>query len=194
MPARQVQAPCAAFELGDAQALPSGDGEFDAAVSGLVLNFVPDPDRIVAEMRRVVRPGGTVALYVWDYAGEDAADAALLGCRRSARPGRAQSRSRASVSRSARPRRSRTCSARRGLAAVATRAIDVPTSFRDFDDFWSPFLGGQGPAPGYCRSLTAERRERLREHLRATLPTQPDGRIALVARAWAVRGIVPQTA
>jgi hypothetical protein len=80
------------------------------------------------------------------------------------------------------------------LAAVATRAIDVATSFRDFDDFWSPFLGGQGPAPGYCLSLTEERRARLRDRLRNVLPTQPDGRIELVARAWAVRGTVPPAA
>jgi hypothetical protein len=78
------------------------------------------------------------------------------------------------------------------LAAVATRAIDVPTSFRDFDDFWSPFLSGQGPAPGYCLSLAAERRAQLRDHLCATLPMEPDGRIELIARAWAVRGIVPR--
>jgi SAM-dependent methyltransferase len=190
---RQVDAPCAVFRPGDAQALPFGNGEFDAAVSGLVLNPVPDPDRMVAEMRRVVRRGGTVALYVWDYAGGmqllrrfwDAA-AALDPAARHLDEGP----------------RFPICApppladlfGRAGLAAVATRAIDVPTIFRDFDDFWSPFLGGQGPAPGYCLSLAEERRAQLRDHLRATLPTQPDGPIDLVARAWAVRGIVPQPA
>ena len=73
-----------AFKLGDARALPCDDGEFDAAVSGLVLNFVPDQHRMVAQMRRVVRPGGAVALYVWDYAGEMQLTAALLGRRRGA--------------------------------------------------------------------------------------------------------------
>jgi hypothetical protein len=71
---------------------------------------------------------------------------------------------------------------------VATRAIDVPTHFRDFDDYWSPFLGGQGPAPRYAMSLSEERRVALRERLRASLPTEPDGAIHLIARAWAVRG------
>jgi SAM-dependent methyltransferase len=190
---RQVDAPCAVFQSGNAQALPFGDGDFDAAVSGLVLNFVPDPDRIVAEMRRVVRRGGTVALYVWDYAGEmqlmrrfwDAA-AALDPAARELDEGI----------------RFPICAPgplaqlfdQAGLTAVVTRAIDVPTSFRDFDDFWSPFQGGQGPAPGYCLSLAEERRAQLRDHLRATLPTQPDGRIDLVARAWAVRGLVSQPA
>jgi SAM-dependent methyltransferase len=188
---KQVQHRRGAIDLGDAQALPLGDGQFDAAVSGLVLNFVPDPERMVAEMRRVVRPGGTVALYVWDYAGEmqlmrrfwDAA-AALDPAARALDEGV----------------RFPICAAavlaelfdQAGLAGVATRAIDVPTSFRDFDDFWSPFEGGQGPAPGYCLSLAQERRAQLRDHLQATLPTQPDGRIELIARAWAVRGIVPR--
>jgi hypothetical protein len=74
------------------------------------------------------------------------------------------------------------------LADVETRAIDVPTVFRDFDDYWTPFLGGQGPAPGYVASLDEARRVALRERLRAALPAGPDGAIRLVARAWAVRG------
>jgi len=77
------------------------------------------------------------------------------------------------------------------LGAVETRAIDVPTRFRDFDDLWSPFLGGQGPAPSYVMSLPEDRRAALRERLRAALPVSPDGSIALSARAWAVRGTAP---
>jgi len=76
-----------------------------------------------------------------------------------------------------------------GLTEVRVLAIDVPTIFRDFDDYWLPFLGGQAPAPGYCMSLTDERRATLRERIRSTLPTRPDGSIHLIARAWAVRGI-----
>jgi hypothetical protein len=75
-----------------------------------------------------------------------------------------------------------------GLADVAVDPVDVPTRFADFDDFWSPFLGGQGPAPGYAMGLTDEGRAALREHLRAKLPYEPDGSIALIARAWLVRG------
>jgi hypothetical protein len=75
-----------------------------------------------------------------------------------------------------------------GLHAVEVQAIDVPTVFRDFDDYWSPFLGGQGPAPGYAMSLPVEERNQLREAIRAGLPVRSDGSIALVARAWAVRG------
>jgi hypothetical protein len=75
-----------------------------------------------------------------------------------------------------------------GLQRVETRAIDVPTVFRDFDDYWKPFLGGQGPAPGYALSLDEARRGALRERLHSRLPVSQDGSIQLMARAWAVRG------
>jgi len=72
---------------------------------------------------------------------------------------------------------------------VAQRAaLDVPTTFRDFDDYWTPFLGGQGPAPAYCLALSEERRTALREAIRAALPVRPDGSVALIARAWVVKG------
>lgn len=176
-----------AFQVGDAQALPVGDGLFDAVVSGLVLNFVPDPAKMVAEMARAARPGSTVALYVWDYAAgmqlirhfwnaARALDAAAAGLDEAARfpvcaPGPLQALFETA-----------------GLLGVRTRAIDVPTAFRDFDDYWAPFLGGQGPAPGYAMSLPEERRIALRERIRSTLPCAPDGSIRLTARAWAVSG------
>jgi hypothetical protein len=75
------------------------------------------------------------------------------------------------------------------LTDVDARAIDVPTVFRDFDDYWTPFLGGQAPAPGYAMSLDEGRRGVLRERIRAALPVAADGSIRLVARAWAVRGV-----
>ncbi len=177
----------ARFETGDAQALPFPDGAFDAAVSGLVLNFVPDPDRAVREMTRVTRPEGAVAAYVWDYAGRmelmrhfwDAA-AALDPAARDLDEGRrsplCQPGPLGDLFRGA------------GLAGVEVRAIDVPTVFRDFDDYWSPFLGGQAPAPRYAMSLDEEHRAALRERIRAGLPFEPDGSIHLIARAWAVRG------
>ena len=77
-----------------------------------------------------------------------------------------------------------------GLQGVEVRSIDVPSTFRDFEDYWSPFLGGQAPAPGYTMSLSEERRAALREHIRARLPITADGSIHLIARAWAVRGFV----
>ena len=69
--------------------------------------------------------------------------------------------------------------------------IDMPTAFEDFDDYWTPFLSGVGPAPGYCSALDEATRDRLRAQLEKTLPQDPDGRILLAARAWAVRGTCP---
>jgi hypothetical protein len=77
-----------------------------------------------------------------------------------------------------------------GLTSLAVRAIDIPTIFRDFDDYWIPFLGKQGAAPTYVDSLDNQKRERIREMLRARLAAAADGSIALTARAWAVQGIV----
>jgi hypothetical protein len=74
-----------------------------------------------------------------------------------------------------------------GLRDIETRAIEIPTRFVDFDDYWTPFLGGQGPGPGYVATLDDARRDALREHLRATLPADPGGAIPLTARAWAAR-------
>ncbi len=177
------------FQGADAQSLPVPDARFDAAVSGLVLNFVPDKARAVGEMRRAVRPGGTVAVYVWDYADRmqlmrhfwDAA-IALDPTARDLDEGR-----RFPI---CRPEPLAALFREAGFRSVETRAIDVPTVFRDFDDYWTPFLGGQAPAPGYCASLSEARRTSLRERLRADLPTRPDGTIHLIARAWAVRGRV----
>ena len=176
------------FRLADAQALPEAPAKYDAVVAGLVLNFVPQPSRAVAEMQRVARVGGTVAAYVWDYAGQMqlmryfwnaavALDPAVYTLDEGPRFLLCQPESLRQLFQTAQ------------LRKVEVRSIDVPTTFRDFDDYWSPFLGGQGPAPGYAMSLSEERRVALRDHLRATLPIAADGSLHLIARAWAVRGV-----
>ena len=176
-----------AFQVGDAQALAVADDAFDAVVSGLVLNFVSEPARMAAEMVRAGRPGSAIALYVWDYAAGmelmrcfwDAAkrlDPAAAALDEAVRfPGCAPAPLEALFTAT-------------GLSGVSTRAIDVQTRFRDFDDYWSPFLGGQGPAPAYAMSLPEGRRVALREAIRSSLPIASDGSIQLTARAWAVRG------
>ncbi len=186
-----LEDPRARFEPGAAEALPLADGAVDVAVSGLVLNFVPAPVRAVGEMRRVVRPGGTVAFYVWDYADGMQLmryfwDAAV------ALDPAAQALDEAVRFPLCRPGPLAELLTAAGLQAVRTTTIDVPTVFADFDDYWSPFLGGQGPAPGYCMSLPESHRTALRDRLRSVLPVDASGRIALTARAFAVRGEVPQ--
>ena len=77
------------------------------------------------------------------------------------------------------------------VGEVEVRSIDIPTPFQDFEDYWTPFLRGQGPAPSYVSSLTEHERAELRDYLQAHLPTASDGSIDLIARAWAVRGLRP---
>lgn len=184
---RAIPDPRARFMTGDAQRLPLDDASVDAAISGLVLNFVPDPRRAAAEMRRVTRIGGTVAAYVWDYAGE------MQLLRRFWDAAIGEDPAAADLDEGRRfplaaPSPLRELFQSTGLGSVETRAFDIPAAFRDFDDVWTPFLGGQGPAPGYAMSLGADARERLRQRLQGSLPTQIDGSIQLTARAWAVRG------
>jgi SAM-dependent methyltransferase len=178
------------FKSGDATSLPLKDAEADATVSGLVLNFVSEKQRALQEMCRIVQPGGTVALYVWDYAGEMQLMRYFWNAVSQLFPkgvdhdeGKqfpiCQPEPLADLFRAA------------SLQAVEVRALDVPTIFVDFNDYWSPFLRGQGPAGSYCVSLSEDDRVRLRKHLENTIPIRPDGSIHLVARAWGVRGIVP---
>jgi len=179
--------PRASFEVGDAMALPRASSTVDAAVSGLALNFIADPARAASEMTRVTRAGGTVAAYVWDYAGKMEMlryffDAVLTLDPDLAHLDEGQ---RFPI---CRPEPLASTFAQAGLHDVETRAIDVPTRFRNFDDYWSPFLGGQGPAPSYVVSLDYERQTILRDFIRSRLPIAKDGSIDLVARAWAVRG------
>ena len=186
----RTRAPQAEFRVGDAQALPFEDDSFDAAVSGLVLNFVPDAAKAVSEMRRVVRPGGTVAAYVWDYAGQMQLMRRFWGAAVALDPA-ARALDEGPRFPLCQPEALRALWESAGFGNGEVRTIDVPTVFKTFDDYWSPFLGGQGPAPTYCMSLPADHRERLRRHLHDTLPIEADGSIRLVARAFAVRGGKP---
>lgn len=184
---RRLASTPARFARGAAQRLPVASGAFDAAVSGLMLNFVPDSGAAVAEMARAVRSGGTVALYVWDYADKMEMMRAFWDAAMAIDPA-ASEHDEAARFPLCRPEPLTSLFHASGLTEVDVRAIDIPTRFAGFDDFWSPFLGGQGSAPGYAARLSDEQRTALRDRLRGTLPTAVDGSINLIARAWAVRG------
>jgi SAM-dependent methyltransferase len=176
------------FEVGDAEALTDPPETFKAVVSGLVLNFIPHPERGLAEMSRVTRPSGVVAVYVWDYAEgmqliRHFFDAAI------AIDPNAVEHDEGPRFPICRPDGLRQLFEDSGLHNVEVRPIEVPTVFRDFDDYWFPFLAGQGPAPSYAMSLSEERRVLLRERIRASLPFDSDGSISLLARVWAARGV-----
>jgi SAM-dependent methyltransferase len=176
----------ALLHQGSATAIPLADASVDVVVSGLVLNFVPDQRAALAEMARVTAAGGTIAAYVWDYAGKmelmrhfwDAAvelDPSAAGLDEGVRfP-------------LCRPEALANLFAGAGLASVDVKAIDIPTRFANFDDYWQPFLGGQGPAPAYAVSLDDTARARLRDRVRERLPIDAGGSISLTARAWAAR-------
>jgi SAM-dependent methyltransferase len=178
----------AQFVVAQLPELPQIDHGFDAAVAGLVLNFLPSPLEGVHAMRVRVRPGGTVAAYVWDYAeGMELIrvfwDAAV------ALDGGARALDEGTRFPLCGPEPLAQLFEAGRLQEVAVQSIEVPTVFRNFDDFWQPFLGGQGPAPGYATALSPERRVALRDSIRRRLRSAPDGTIALTARAWAVKGI-----
>jgi SAM-dependent methyltransferase len=177
----------ASFTIGDARALPEREGSVDVVASGLALNFVPQPDAALVEIRRVVRPGGMAGAYVWDYADRMQLIRRFWDAAISLDPGAAVL-DEALRFPMCQPRELEALFSGAGFAEVTSRAIEVPTRFRDFDDFWTPFLGGQGPAPSYITRLGDAERAALRERLRSMLTTGADGSIDLVARAWAVRG------
>ena len=186
----QVTDPRASFRVGDVTSLPLPDRQFDAVVSGLALNFVPDPGLAVAELARVAAPGGAVAAYVWDYAEGMSMMRHFWDAAASLDPAAADLDEGRRFP-LCRPEPLRELWVGAGLERVTAQAIEIPTTFSGFDDYWRPFLGGQGPAPGYVMSLTGERRDALRDLLRIRLPAAPDGSIPLTARAWAVRGKAP---
>lgn len=184
----KVNDPRVEFEVGNAQALPVESDAFNVAVSGLVLNFIPQPDQMISEMARTVRDKGMIALYVWDYSDQmqmmrhfwDAAtalDPVARDLEEGLRFPMCNPASLSELFQSA------------ALSQVQVRPIDILAVFQDFEDYWSPFLGGQGPAPAYVMSLSEERRVQLRERIYDHLPFAPDGTISLILRAWAVKGL-----
>jgi SAM-dependent methyltransferase len=176
------------FRVGDAGSLASQPaGSRDVAVAALVINFISDRVGALREMQQVLRPGGTLGFYVWDYPGGGiefmrafwTAAVALDPTARDLTEDRrfpfCTRQGLVDLARQA------------GLGALEVTAIESPSVFRDFDDYWRPFTLGAGPAPGYCASLSPEARERLRQRLYDSLPRQEDGAIALGTRAWALK-------
>ncbi len=175
------------FRVGDAQALPVEPGTRDAIVSALVLNFVPDKAKALAEMRRVARRGARIGFYVWDYPGRGVEFMREFWNAAVALDARAAELTEDKRFPFCTPESLVDLATKAGLTAVDCTAIETPTVFKDFEDFWRPFTLGAGPAPGYCASLDPGARERLRNKLHDGLPRAGDGSIHLKTRAWAVK-------
>lgn len=189
-PAAQFAAACAErnpgadVREGVAEELPWGDGEFDAALSSLVIGFMRDPDRGIREMARVTRPGGTVAVCMWDVAGGRMTMLRMFWTAvRGIDPDAAGERRIAGTAEGDIAERFGNA----GLRDVEDGVLESSADYTGFEDFWEPFTFAVGPAGHYLASLDDERREAIRDALRAELP---DGPFSLDARAWYARGTV----
>jgi SAM-dependent methyltransferase len=175
--------------VGNAESIDDASGAFDAVVSGLVLNFVPDPSAGVCEFARVVRRGGIVGVYVWDYAEGMQMLRLFWDAATAVDPAAAQFDEGRKFSICI-PDRLHELFEAAHLEHIEQRAIEIPTYWPDFDAFWTPFLGGTGPAAAHVASLSEERRTALHDRLWAMVPAGSDGSIQLFARAWAIKGLV----
>jgi SAM-dependent methyltransferase len=189
--ARQHRAhPNVTFQTGDAMSLPLPDATFEAVVCGLGLNYVPNPVEALKEFCRVGAPAGTIAIYVWDYAQgarflREFWDAAI-----------AVDHEAASFDQAHRfpictPEGLQSLFEEAELKHATLHALEIVTHFPSFDDYWEPLLTGQGSAPNYLATRDKKIQEKIREHLRATLPANAQGAIELPARAWSIRGRRP---
>lgn len=174
---------------GAAESIPFPNESFDAVVSGLVLNFVGDQRAALAEMARVATSGATIAAYVWDY--RDGMQFMKYFWQAAADLDGAADADETARFPICNPDALLELFTTSGLVETTVRAIDIPTRFVNFDDYWHPFLAGTGVAPRYVATLDESSILKLRERLRRTLRTDADGAIPLTARAWAVRGRRP---
>lgn len=178
------------FQAGDAQVLGLPDAAFDAALSLLAFNFIPDPGKALAEMRRATKPGGRISAATWDYSAGmrmlrvfwDAAVSVDAGAEE-------RDEKHMPLCRAGELARLWT---KGGLTGVREQPLDIILRFENFADYWDPFLLGQGPAGAYVQGIDTNRRRALRAEVRARLSiVSGDAPFALPARAWAVRGTVP---
>jgi ubiquinone/menaquinone biosynthesis C-methylase UbiE len=176
-------------KVGSALELPMDDHCVDVTVSGLVLNFLPDINKALSEMTRVTKPAGLVAVYVWDYAGK-------MDFLQKFWESAAELNNEASHFDEAKRFADfnsdyiKMSFSKAGLDKIKSASLEIETHFTDFDDYWKPFLGGQGPAPTYLHSLSEAKKEQLKKLIHRRLPIQNNGSIKLTSRALAVKGKV----
>ena len=181
-------APGVTFDIGEVLNLSFAPHSFDVTVCGLGLNYVPDPQRALDELRRVLVPAGLTAIYVWDYA-EGARFLREFWDVAGFIDPEAAEQDQARRFPLCRPAALQELFERADFHNIEIASLEIATRFANFDDFWLPLLLGQGSAPNYLASRTNETRMAIRERLRHTLPIDPQGAIALPARAWAIRGL-----
>lgn len=187
--ALEARVPGVDVRRGAAEELPFADGDFDAALAQLVVNFLADPERGLTEMRRVVRPGGVVAACVWDYPGEMTLLRVFWEAAASLDPERVAGVDERVVMDFDEEGELAVLFRRAGLEDVRDGSLVVAADYRSFDDLWAPFLLAVGPAGAYAASLGAAEQEALRDEYRRLLGS-PEGPFRLGARAWYAVGTV----
>ncbi|MCA9860826.1 MAG: methyltransferase domain-containing protein [Thermomicrobiales bacterium] len=187
---REIRDPRVRYEVGDARALPVASNQYDAVVSGLVINVLPPSGQLsaVREMTRAARRGGTVGAYVWDYAGGLAPRALFWSVATALDPAAEELDERVQYP-ICQPDQLARLFQSAGLHAVETADIELEATFSDFEDYWDPFLAGYGPASAYLLSLPADAQQALRDRLRAELPAAEYEPFRLPIRAFSVRGV-----
>ena len=180
------------FSQADATALPFGDGVFDRALALLVLHFVPEAGKAVAEMRRVVRPGGVVAAVVWDHLGGMPGMRMMIDTVAALSESGRQMRSRYCFQPMMQPGEMKRTFVEQGLAEVTETELMIRMDYADFDDYWAPIAAGEGPLGKYMTTLDAAERTRTEAAVRdAYQAGRPDGPRSFANVAWACRGVVP---
>ncbi len=187
--ATRARVPEARIVVGPAESLPFADGEFDATLSQLVVNFLSDPEQGLREMSRVTRPGGVVAGCVWDYGGEMTMLRTFWDAAIALDPERAAGLMESHTMRFSHPDELAELWRVSGLGDVDVSPLVVEASYDDFEDLWAPFPTGVGPAGAYTASLEAEGQAQLREEYARRLG-EPEGPFTLSARAWCAVGRV----
>jgi ubiquinone/menaquinone biosynthesis C-methylase UbiE len=187
--AARARVPAARILVGSAESIPFADGEFDATLSQLVVNFLADPDQGLREMSRVTRPGGTVAGCVWDYGEGMTMLRTFWEAAAALDSERATPRMESHTMRFSRPEELGGLWESAGLTEVEVSPIAAEAAYDDFDDLWAPFPTGVGPAGAYAASLDAEAQAALRDEFARRLG-DPEGPFQLTARAWCAVGRV----
>jgi SAM-dependent methyltransferase len=180
------------FDLADICSLPYADGAFAGAIAQLVLNFVLDPAAALAEMRRVTKPMGLVAATVWDFRGGLVYQRMLWDTATALDPTAASVRDRLFSAPLALPDGLPKLFSQAGFSGVELQSVTIRMDYADFDDYWEPLCGGQGPVGTYVAQLAPALRGRIADAVRlAYLSGAPDGPRSLTATAWLTSGFVP---
>lgn len=189
---RTIRDPRIRFDVGDACALGYPDHRFDRVLSLLLLHFVPRADQAIAEMRRVAKPGATVAATVWDARGGFVANRIFYDTAAALDPKAGERRARNYTRPMTRPGELGSAFRSAGFLDVVESMLMIRMEFASFEDYWSPYEGKDGPGAEYLQTLSDPERERLRDAVRrAYLDGEPDGPRSYSAVAWAVKGVAP---